>query len=202
VATVSVWLGPVPTDTSACVDSERRRAERFRSEEPGQRWLAARALLRRILGDVTGTPARALTIVEAEGGKPVLADWPGVHFNLSHSGTVVAVAVADRPVGIDVEAGRRLRSPDGVARRLGLDAGTPHDDVIRAWVRTEALLKATGTGARAGLAGVEARLVPEGWTVRDLVAAEDLVVGVDVVAAVAARGTALALRGPVSTTLP
>jgi 4'-phosphopantetheinyl transferase len=36
-------------------------------------------------------------------GKPFLRDYPAIHFNLSHCRRAVACAIADRPVGIDVE---------------------------------------------------------------------------------------------------
>ncbi len=36
-------------------------------------------------------------------GKPFLIDYPGTHFNLSHTLGAVVVAVADKPVGVDIE---------------------------------------------------------------------------------------------------
>ena len=38
-----------------------------------------------------------------EHGKPSLRDYPDIHFNISHCPKAIAVAVADNPVGIDVE---------------------------------------------------------------------------------------------------
>ena len=186
---VSVWLTAPAEDTSVCTRAERKRAARFGSPTLGTHWLGARAVLRVVLAGVTGDAAGDLRIEVSDGGKPVLPGRRDVHFNLSHSGDVVAVAVADRPVGIDVEAHRRLRSPTGVARRLGLSSTDP-DAVLRAWVRTEALLKATGAGARAGLAHVEDRLAAAGWSVCDIDA------GAGIFAAVAAHGPALEVRGP------
>ena len=39
----------------------------------------------------------------AENGKPYFSRHPFVHFNISHCKTVIACAVGDRPIGIDVE---------------------------------------------------------------------------------------------------
>lgn len=36
-------------------------------------------------------------------GKPYLIDYPDFHFSLSHSGNVVALAVSDREIGLDVQ---------------------------------------------------------------------------------------------------
>jgi 4'-phosphopantetheinyl transferase len=191
VALVSVWLAPPAADTTVCHDSERRRAAEFGTPALSARWLGARTVLRLILSEATDIPAADLRLDVADGGKPVLAGRPDVHFNLSHAGDLVAVAIADRPVGIDVEVRTTMRNPVGVARRLGLPAGTSDPEtVLRAWVRTEALLKATGTGARAGLAGVEARLARSGWSV------SDVPTGDDALAAVAAHGDRIDIRGP------
>jgi 4'-phosphopantetheinyl transferase len=49
-------------------------------------------------------------------GKPFLRDYPAIHFNLSHCRRAVACAIADRPVGIDVEELQplELTPPPGV----------------------------------------------------------------------------------------
>ena len=102
---------------------------------------------------------------EGPHGKPSVE---GVEFSLAHSGDVGVVAVADRAVGVDVEVPRRIGRPEGIARRLGVTDDTGPEELLRLWTRTEALVKATGDGASAGLARVEERLAPAGWTVRDL----------------------------------
>lgn len=49
-------------------------------------------------------------------GKPYLVDFPEVHFSLSHSGNVVALAIADSEVGIDVQEHRGYS--DKIAERF------------------------------------------------------------------------------------
>lgn len=85
-------------------------------------------------------------------GKPFLPDHPDVHFNLSHSPKAAACAVADRPVGIDVEeiapvdeeVARRVLSED----EWNAVSGSSEPDVVfaRYWTRKEALVKLTGDG--------------------------------------------------------
>jgi len=65
-------------------------------------------------------------------GKPELADAVGLHFSLAHSDAVVLCAVADRPVGCDVE-----RLVVGPSRNR---------DFYERWTRREAGLKMTGCG--------------------------------------------------------
>ena len=50
-----------------------------------------------------------------EQGKPYLPDYPEVHFNLSHSGSYVAIAVGEVKLGVDVEV--NSRNALAVARR-------------------------------------------------------------------------------------
>ncbi len=81
----------------------------------------------------------------------------GLHFNLSHSGSVALYAFsASAAVGVDVEAGRRPLDEIGLAtrvfgprqaRRLAeAPAARRSEEFLREWVRTEANLKCQGTG--------------------------------------------------------
>src|SRR5215470_18530093 len=91
----------------------------------------------------------------------VLAGPPadGLSFSLAHSGDAVAIAVAGRPVGVDVE-----RDPSGCVCSLvtamhssdvavvePLPEPERHAAIIRWWVRAEAVLKCAGTGIGHGL---------------------------------------------------
>lgn len=86
-------------------------------------------------------------------GKPVLADYPDIHFNISHCKRGVACALDHRPVGIDIEViGDALDM--AVCRHCFNDAETA--DILQApspperftvwWTRKEAYLKLTGEG--------------------------------------------------------
>jgi len=69
-------------------------------------------------------------------GKPELANIGGVHFSLAHSDEVVLCAVADRPVGCDVE-------------RIVVEPSRDRDFYER-WTRREAGLKMSGCGFAEG----------------------------------------------------
>jgi len=180
---VRVWLASVDSavvDTAVCNRTERDRAAGFGSAEAGRRWLRGRATLRLVLGRAVGASPESLAFGTAPGGKPSLLDHLGVHFNFSHSGGWLAVAVADHPVGIDIEAPRRLVRPSLLADRLFADdlrgrsawgllpAAEQTLALLQRWTRAEALLKATGEGLGGGVGTAEARLLGRGWKVRDL----------------------------------
>jgi 4'-phosphopantetheinyl transferase len=189
---VSVWivdLEGAASPASACSADEILQASRFANPDSGARWLRARAALRSILGSETGAAPADLSFVSDKGGKPRVAGHPHVHFNLSHARTLAAIAVADRPVGVDLEEPRRLIAPERLARRLfeeeEFEAWRTSGDeaaVLQQWTRVEALLKATGTGIAGGTRGAVNRLGREGWSVRTFDVAP-------AVGAVACRGT-------------
>jgi phosphopantetheinyl transferase len=87
----------------------------------------------------------------------ILDRYPaGVCFNSSHSGDVAAVAVASRPVGVDVEIDTPRRSPERVARRMFAPQERSLLDkahgaarrrlFYRCWVAKEAYAKARRSG--------------------------------------------------------
>lgn len=98
------------------------------------------------------TPVR---LKKETNGKPFLADYPGIYISLSHSGPYAACAVADGPVGIDVEARRPRRSFERVVQKLhpqeraaleqaeGADRETLFYNL---WVLKESFIKADGRG--------------------------------------------------------
>lgn len=95
-----------------------------------------------------------------ETGKPF---FPGgeLHFNLSHTDTLVCLALSDRPVGIDAQT---LTTPsDAVAKRvlspaeqLLLDSAEDPATVFTTfWTQKEAFVKQTGEGIACGMQSLD-----------------------------------------------
>lgn len=93
-------------------------------------------------------------------GKPYLADYPQIQFNLSHCRDCVACAVDDLPVGIDVE--KRFPWKENLAKRIchplewellmKMADGTDRAACLNLiWSRKESYLKCIGTGIRRDL---------------------------------------------------
>ena len=114
---VDVWwfdTRAVATGPAGLADlgqGERDRAEAFLFPADRHRYQVAHLMLRRVLAGYTGTPPGALRLARepcprcGAPGKPVLEPGPrpAPSFSLTHSGDMVIIAVAGRPVGVDVE---------------------------------------------------------------------------------------------------
>lgn len=219
VAGTNVSEDLLATLAARCDEAERRRAAAFGTSEGGARWLVARALLRTVVGDAVGIDPVDVSLAETAKGKPIVARSPAgggswtagehpPHVSLSHAGAWAVVALADRPVGIDIEADRRLRRPERLADRLFGDRGPRRDrwaygpeperlrSLMREWVRTEAVLKATGEGLGGGVTGALSRLGTAGWSVHDLDLGSVDRAPAALIGAVAAHGQDWVIDGP------
>lgn len=103
-----------------------------------------------------------LRLAFSKNGKPSLACCPGIHFNLSHSGTLAVCAVSDRPVGADVEALTPFapevsalcfqpREIEWLERQADRDLA-----FTRLWTRKESYLKYLGAGLSVPMNGFSA----------------------------------------------
>lgn len=135
--------------------------------------IALRLLLERALTTADALALRRTPLPREAGGRPRLPQGLRPAFSLSHCGSDALVAISqDGPVGIDLEAPRRLMMPTDRRRAIVAAAATlgpwpqhrsriADDDeaVLVAWTRLEAVGKAHGTGVAAVLAehGVLAR---------------------------------------------
>jgi 4'-phosphopantetheinyl transferase len=189
-AGLEVWwaqveVGDVRADLAADLGpAALAKVNRFVRSQDRDRGLAAHALLRRVLAAVIGgRPAdvvlrtRCVSCGQTAHGKPYL-DLGGsaspVELNLSHSGSVVAVALAPPgvPVGMDVEQRRTVDWPT-LRRSVFADqewaeteaAPTPARRRTDLWARKEAAVKASGHGITLPFAQVVvADAAWGGWT--------------------------------------
>ena len=114
----------------------------------------AHALLRECLKKRNIPYNENTPIVKTKLGKPSLAEYPDVHFNLSHANGITACVVSDSVCGIDCEGIRPYR--ENVARRafseserelLEAVSGEERDLLfVRLWTLKEAYVKALGDG--------------------------------------------------------
>lgn len=87
-----------------------------------------------------------------EFGKPSLAHYPGIHFNMSHCKRAVACLLSNQPVGIDVEEITSF-DPDVVRYVLNrkeyervISSNNPAVEFTILWTMKESLIKLTGKG--------------------------------------------------------
>ena len=154
---------------SQCLSQERQekiKARRF--EKDKLQVLGAGILLDMGLKEY-GLREKDAAIVYGDNQKPYLKDYPVIHFNLSHSGTMAMAVFSDREAGCDVEQVREARM--GVARRYFTQAeqtaleSQPTQEAknqlfFQIWTLKESYLKATGEGMRLPLKSFSVHPVP------------------------------------------
>jgi 4'-phosphopantetheinyl transferase len=158
---VTVWWavpGSVGPDLLTPVESARREA--LRQPADRDRFTTGAVLLRLAVAARTGLAPAAVPVRRdcprcgRPHGRPTI-DGYDVHVSISHSGERVAVALADVPLGVDVELVRPIGIDDLVTQTLG--PGERAEDIpafFRYWVRKESAVKATGDGLQVPLGKV------------------------------------------------
>jgi 4'-phosphopantetheinyl transferase len=158
--TVEVWRVTLDVPAgrrgrlTASLDAgERDHWERMRIG--GDLWAVAHGARREILGHHLERPAASLRFEAGRRGKPMLADAPHLHFNMSSRGPLALLAVAsDREVGVDLEQELLEAGVEGVAReflspldQVAISTAPPETRrsvFTAAWTRHEALRKLKG----------------------------------------------------------
>jgi 4'-phosphopantetheinyl transferase len=137
--------------------TEQERSNRFYKEKDKKTFIVSHAAVRILLGKYLHRAPTAIRLMEqSPAKKPVLCDNAvhPLHFNISHSGDWVLIAVANYEVGIDIE----LVNSSFVYNELAVSSlkndeikflrqsGEQEKIFYLFWTRKEALLKGTGKG--------------------------------------------------------
>ena len=91
-------------------------------------------------------------MARGEKGKPYFPTCPGLHFSLSHSGTLSLCVLSEGEVGCDIELVRPRKEslPAYILDEKGLkwfrDRGSRWEDLYTLWTLKEARVKCTGEG--------------------------------------------------------
>jgi len=153
---------------------ESAKAARYHFPRDRDRYIAARGLLRRLLGLYLAQPPESLRFSYGAYGKPSLDGTAGaedLRFNLSHSHELALYAFArGRDVGVDLEHMRADFSNDDIAahffsaREVGMLRTLPAQARTQAffncWTRKEAYIKARGEGLSHPLDAFDVSLIP------------------------------------------
>lgn len=153
---------------------ERGRAGRYPFGRDRRRFVAARGLLRLILGGYLDRPPESLRFEYGPYGKPRVADSPSrlpLTFNVSRSADWALCAVAlGREIGVDIECIDPETSVLEIAEHffargeIATLKALPRRSRVKAffdcWTRKEAYIKARGEGLAIPLADFEVSLAP------------------------------------------
>ena len=115
--------------------------ERISDKKKSDEAIAARFVLRELVLEYTGEDMTE-KIRNDEKGRPFIEGRPDIFISLSHSKGVVAAAVGERAVGIDIEYIRPVS--DKVKARVCKSAPENDNKFFKVWTIKEAYLKASG----------------------------------------------------------
>jgi len=149
--------GPVGPAWALLAADERSRAERLRDPLLRDRFVLARAFVRRALGLRLRRDPAGLVFHHGPYGKPLV---DGIYFNVSHAADRAALALSMRhPVGVDIELQRPIEALEIARQHFSVDEtrelaalGDPVPAFFRLWTCKEAILKAHGLGITHSLA--------------------------------------------------
>ena len=158
---VKLWFSQVGDSSVAAEEavrdqlspSETRRLQGLGAPHRRREYLLSRSLMRHALATTFDHPAHEWQLQERPGAAPLPQPAPAdTWLSLSHSGGIVCFAIADCPLGVDIE---RIRTDRDYSRsadffmdeseRVQLDAtsGSARDEFFyRAWCAKEAWYKA------------------------------------------------------------
>ncbi|MBE6787459.1 MAG: 4'-phosphopantetheinyl transferase superfamily protein [Ruminococcaceae bacterium] len=97
----------------------------------------------------------SLKMEKGEHGKPFFKDLPNFHFNVSHSGELLVIAISQSAVGVDIEKKRKLNPK--IAKRFHpqeidyINSKPSESRFLEIWTKKEACLKYLGAGLSGGL---------------------------------------------------
>jgi 4'-phosphopantetheinyl transferase len=181
------WLSP----------AERMRMRRFGHDDLRIRYVIGRGTLRWILGSVIERTPSAVVIERGVRGRPHLAEFPQVDFNVSHTGECALIGIVrdGQRIGVDIERSDRRINASGLARKFMTSAeraGLPRDEddarrrLLQLWTCKEAMSKATGDALSAPFARIDVEIapslrlvdgpepyVPDDWTLASVDASHD-----------------------------
>ncbi len=120
--------------------------------------------IQNILSEKTGSPPKQHVLINGKDGKPFCSTHP-YHFNLSHTGDDLIIAISDLPVGIDLEKSNRQVLPAVRERITSHENNLMQLNDIECWVVKEAAVKYSG-GGFSHMSGIvfASTLVPGEWT--------------------------------------
>lgn len=168
-STINVWQGGIAAKESCfqhywdmLEQTEQQYANTMKNVHLRNRYVSVHAQLRIQLAKTVNIAPTQLRILKSKYGKPYLADFPNLAFNLSHTANKMVVASGyDTELGIDIEQCKPRTNLASLVdkcfaseekdywRQLPVSQQLP--GFYRFWTRKEAFVKATGRGIALGL---------------------------------------------------
>lgn len=155
-----IWRMRKSPDISNLTESETTFSERYALADSREAYLKGRSGLRAFASLYASIAPSDVKIEISKSGKPFFGNIANLHFNISHSGSEVAIAFSTHPVGFDMELLDRKRDCLAIADRFFTKqeamelkgAGESVNELfVKTWTAKEAMLKLSGDGLVGGL---------------------------------------------------
>jgi 4'-phosphopantetheinyl transferase len=157
---IRIWRMRKSADISYLTESEISFSERYVSPDSKAAYLKGRFGVRAFASLYASLAPSDVKIEISKSGKPFFANIEDLHFNISHSGSEVAIAFSTKPVGFDMELLDRKRDFRAIADRFFTNEESSevksaeeygNELFVRIWTAKEAMLKLSGEGLAGGL---------------------------------------------------
>jgi 4'-phosphopantetheinyl transferase len=133
---------------------EQLRANKFFHLPDRLRFVLGRGGLKQLLSLYSNIPSSNIRLKIGTHGKPFVQAPDQIHFNISHSGNWVLIAIGSKELGIDLEKITGEFITDSLLEqcfhrhelKLIRESEDPKVEFFKFWTRKEAFLKATGNG--------------------------------------------------------
>jgi 4'-phosphopantetheinyl transferase len=150
---------------------EKIRAQKFRFAKDSRNFIAARGILRSLIGKYLEIRPADISFQYSKFGKPSLADKYSLQFNISHSQNIALFAFTKKlNIGVDVEfvnpdieakdIAANFFSKNEIMNLLALPEHEQPLGFFNCWTRKEAFIKAVGEGLSFPLDKFEVSLEP------------------------------------------
>lgn len=141
------WLGQVELE-------KQKEILTFKDPLAAKRSLLGHILVNYLMGKKSGIPLEEILLARNKYGKPILLNPRGLDFNLSHSGAWIICALAQGPIGLDIEEIKpidlalteRFFSSSERKYLKELEARAKLEYFYQIWTLKESFLKALGLG--------------------------------------------------------
>ncbi len=153
--TISASLHLLTLADTVLNEAEHKRANSYYQQKDQERFIVSRVALRQFLGRYLNQAPQDIVFSIGNNKKPYIqSTTQPIHYNVSHSGDQILIAISDYEVGIDVEHTQTdfdyeeiiptcFSALEAVQIR---SANDPRHTFYLLWTRKEALLKATAKG--------------------------------------------------------
>ncbi|MGB4400869.1 MAG: 4'-phosphopantetheinyl transferase superfamily protein [Daejeonella sp.] len=155
------YIDTIPELYELLNDEEKAKSAKFYNEQDRHMFIASKALLKSLLSRYLNIEPGKLSFSFGKNKKPYIQN-SFIHFNVSHSGKCILIAVCDEEVGIDVEYYRHMTIQKEDMYNIFTEAEitfiaghNPWNEIFhKLWTRKEALVKATSQGIPDDLKGI------------------------------------------------